>query len=121
MMMLKLQVVKTTLLKNSLVFFMAVLITPPLLWLAVRSAGAGHGDYLAAIWLFPFPMVLSAFNRHISDWIIAVACVQFPAYTVVATLLTRKYGWRVVLLILVTSHLIGVAAFYLFARGMGVF
>jgi len=56
------------------------LITPLALLLAFWSGGYGHGDYLAANLLFPFPMALASVTGSISALSLIIAVIQFPAY-----------------------------------------
>jgi hypothetical protein len=57
-----------------------VLVTPPALFLAMLSTGAGHGDYLAARLLFPAPMLTTHLFGQISAPALLLAIVQFPVY-----------------------------------------
>ena len=58
-----------------------ILVTPPALFLAALSAGAGYGDYGFALWLFPIPMCIAAYiTGSIGAPSIVVAVVQFPIY-----------------------------------------
>lgn len=54
--------------------------TPIALLLAFWSGGYGHGDYLAAKILFPFPMALATVTESISWLSLSLAVIQFPAY-----------------------------------------
>lgn len=51
------------------------------LLVAIASAGAGHGDYLAARLLFPVPMLASLLTEDtIKVPSVVIALLQFPAY-----------------------------------------
>lgn len=52
----------------------------PAIGAAVVSAGAGHGDYVAARALFPVPMLLARVEGSIGLFSVAAAIVQFPLY-----------------------------------------
>jgi|SRR5688572_19846029 hypothetical protein len=55
-------------------------VTFPAVFLAIISAGAGHGDYLWARLLFPYSMVLAMLTGSIGPISIGVAFIQFPVY-----------------------------------------
>ena len=56
-------------------------LTLPAFFLALISAGAGHGDYGFARGFFPLPMLVAAYvTGSISLPSIALACIQFPLY-----------------------------------------
>lgn len=59
---------------------LGVLLTLPALLLAVMSAGAGHGGYVAARALFPFSMALTLVEGSIGLLSLTVAFAQFPIY-----------------------------------------
>ena len=52
----------------------------PALFLAVLSAGAGHGDYVAARALFPLPMLSTVVEGEIGMFSGGLALLQFPIY-----------------------------------------
>ena len=56
------------------------LIELPALFVAVMSAGAGHGDYVAARMLFPVSMLLTLIEGSIGPISLSVALIQFPLY-----------------------------------------
>ncbi|MCB2066583.1 MAG: hypothetical protein KDE15_08090 [Erythrobacter sp.] len=47
---------------------------------AFVSAGAGHGDYVAARLLFPYSMLLTLVEGRIGAVSLAIGLAQFPAY-----------------------------------------
>lgn len=57
-----------------------VVITPITLFLAVASAGGGHGDYLLARLFYPASMLSTLLTSSISTVAIVGACLQFPIY-----------------------------------------
>jgi hypothetical protein len=50
------------------------------LFAAFMSAGAGHGDYVAARALFPAPMLLTELEGSIGVLALGTALAQFPLY-----------------------------------------
>lgn len=62
-------------------FALGVPLTLLALIFAIASAGAGHGDYLAARLLFPVPMLVSLLTEDtIKGPSTVTALLQFPAY-----------------------------------------
>jgi hypothetical protein len=59
---------------------LGVLAALPALLVAVMSAGAGHGEYVAARALFPASMLLTLIEGSIGPLAIAVGLLQFPLY-----------------------------------------
>jgi hypothetical protein len=64
----------------------SILITPIALFLAMASAGAGHGDFVLARILFPIPMMLVGIplvylNLPLLGFLLAP--LQFPFYGVI--------------------------------------
>lgn len=60
--------------------FVCLVATPPLLLLAIASAGAGHGDYFWAKVFFPFTLLSVLAFDSITVPFIMLAVVQFPLY-----------------------------------------
>jgi len=52
----------------------------PALFLAVVSAGVGHGHYVAARMLFPYSMLLTLLEGSIGALAQGVGLLQFPLY-----------------------------------------
>jgi hypothetical protein len=52
----------------------------PALFAGIISAGAGHGDYVAARALFPVPMLLTLLEGSIGVLSAGLALLQFPIY-----------------------------------------
>jgi len=75
--------------------------TPIALLLAFWSGGYGHGDYLAAKILFPFPMALATVTQSIGAPSLTLAVIQYPAY---GLLIDRKN--RIVIYGLAAAHII---------------
>lgn len=61
-------------------FALGALFTLPSLVAAAMSAGAGHGDYVAARALFPVAMLMTLLEGRIGGFSIALALLQFPIY-----------------------------------------
>lgn len=62
-------------------FLVGLGITPVAFFLALYSAGAGHGDYGLARLLYPVPMLATLLtNTTITGLSIGLAALQFPAY-----------------------------------------
>lgn len=59
---------------------LGLLLTPPLLLVAIASAGAGHGNYFWAKVLFPFTLLSVLVFDSITTPFIALAVIQFPCY-----------------------------------------
>jgi hypothetical protein len=60
---------------------LGLLVGLPALVLAAASAGSGHGNYLFARMLFPWPMLLTRVQGDVITMpLIALAVAQFPLY-----------------------------------------
>ena len=87
--------------------------TPPLLFVAVLSTGAGHGSYFLAKILFPFTMLSTVLFSSIVVPFIVLAILQFPLYGLLlgrANAMGTFSRWQRRLLI---AHLLAVAACFL--------
>ena len=71
---------------------LGIMLTPPALFLAVLSAGAGHGTYAFARAFFPLPMLATRLTGdHISTPLIVATILQFPLYgSIVGYALARR-------------------------------
>lgn len=83
-----------------------VLATPFLLWLGVASAGAGHGDYILAMVLFPYSVFPLLLDRPIPIWLMVVAVLQFPAYGFALSRASRYGRLRLLSVSLLVVHAI---------------
>jgi hypothetical protein len=76
------------------------LVTLPAALLAIASGGAGHGNYLFARVLFPYPMLLTRLTDDtVTLPLIVLGLAQFPLYGVVVGLAAsrgRRPGWYAV-------------------------
>lgn len=62
-------------------FASGVLVALPAIFAAIMSAGAGHGDYVAARWLFPVPCLLTLLeDDSFGTFSIGLGLLQFPIY-----------------------------------------
>jgi hypothetical protein len=94
-----------------------VLVTPIAVFLAISSAGAGHGHYVWAKLFFPYTLLMPHFfpdrtaeypNSITMPWII-LALVQFPLYGTAIGLATRhKMATYLVCSVIVLLHAIGI-------------
>jgi hypothetical protein len=84
--------------------------------LGAASAGAGHGNYLPVMILFPFAMLVTGFLELGFPYLIALSAVQFPIYGVLIGQgsVKGRFGSRLLLVLLI--HGIGVALVLLFAE-----
>lgn len=83
-----------------------IVVTLPALFLAVLSSGAGHGDYLLAKALFPWPMLVTL-DQEIGVLSLAMAIAQFPVFGFLAgrAYAREKYG---PLIAIAALHIAGV-------------
>lgn len=88
----------------------SLLVTPVALLMAFVSAGAGHGDYVLAMFLFPYSMLLSTFTQYLTTPLILLAIAQFPVYGIVLGLANRK-GWiGLGVGVLIVAHMVAALA-----------
>jgi hypothetical protein len=80
----------------------------PALFLAVMSAGAGHGDYIAARMLFPYSMLLILVEGSIGALSQAVGLLQFPLYGALLGWSLWRRSWGAAILV-ATLHVIAAA------------
>jgi hypothetical protein len=94
----------------------SVIVAPIALFLGIASGGVGHGDYLAAMILFPYTMLSAAVFDSITLPFIILAIIQFPLYGGALGYANEKdrLGWMIALLCIV--HGIAVAAMFLVAN-----
>jgi hypothetical protein len=80
-------------------------ISPVVLFLAIASAGAGHGNYILAFILFPLITV----GLTIGPWVSLLALVQYPFYGwFIGRCLDRRQFTRLVVVMLLL-HLLPIA------------
>lgn len=88
-------------------FLFGIVVTPPAIFLAIVSAGAGHGHYVFARAFFPLPMLATLFtNDEISIPLMIAAAMQYPIYGLVTGYAFSKHGAFAVFII--AFHLITV-------------
>src|SRR6185295_15807631 len=84
-------------------------LTPVALYMAVISAGAGHGDYALAKILYPFSMLLTKVTDDtISMPSVIVAMIQFPVYGVALGLCKTKNSFLTIAGLLFAWHTIAI-------------
>ena len=93
----------------------SLVVTPIALLLGVASGGAGHGNYFAAMLLFPYTMLSAAAFDSIYLPFVLLAVVQFPAYGIVFGRANETGRIVRVAVILVAAHAVAVVAVLLFA------
>jgi hypothetical protein len=75
-------------------FGLGVLISIPLVLLAVVWAAGGHGTYALAKILFPIPLIFAVIHGSIAPPIVGLALVQFPLYGLIYGALYRSRYFR---------------------------
>jgi hypothetical protein len=90
----------------------SLVVTPICLFLAVISAGAGHGGYLAAKILFPVTMLSTFLFHSITAPFILLAVVQFPVYGVILGVAGTQRRLLTTALVLLAIHAVAVASIY---------
>ena len=89
--------------------FVSLLITPVCLLIAAISGGAGHGDYTAAIVMFPYAaLFIVFFDRFPAATMImaSLAILQFPLYGAAMSIYARKKRMRMALVGVLCLHLL---------------
>jgi hypothetical protein len=76
-------------------FAISLILTPFALFIGLVSAGAGHGNYILAILLFPFTLLALILVAHPAPsnydvWLFGSAAAQFPMYGILFSLIGRK-------------------------------
>ena len=85
----------TTPVRNALAGLgLGILISVPLLLIAIVWAAGGHGTYVLARIVFPIPMICASSRGSITPSIIAVALAQFPLYGSACGALYRSRACR---------------------------
>lgn len=108
-----------------------LLVTPPFLFAALVSTGAGHGSYAAALVLYPVSMLIlvlfagvgptDAFAAQIVQTIsmalvLGIAILQFPSYGFVLSYARIKSLWWLTISAgIVYLHLVGIAIWLIIA------
>jgi hypothetical protein len=94
-------------------FIACLIATPICLFLALLSGGAGHGDYLWAKILFPYPMLSTLIFESIAAPSIILAIIQFPLYGVALGLANRRQKIGHVAIALMIIHILAIIIFIL--------
>lgn len=85
------------------------LITAPAFLAAIASAGAGHGNYVAACVLYPFSMVLASLEGAIGPLAIGAALLQLPIYGALIARTAASKGYQGILF-LIAVHVVATLA-----------
>jgi hypothetical protein len=94
----------------------SLIVTPIALLFGVASGGAGHGNYFAAIILFPYTMLSAVAFDYIHVPFILLAIVQFPAYGIVLGYANEKGRFALLVAILLIVHFVVVITVLLLAN-----
>jgi hypothetical protein len=94
----------------------SAIVTPIALFVGVASGGVGHGDYLAAMILFPYTMLSAAVFDSITFPFIILAIVQFPLYGVALGYANEKDRLGLMIVLLCVLHGLALAAMFLVAN-----
>lgn len=94
-------------------FVIGLLATPIALLLAMLSTGAGHGNYLWAILLFPLTMLSTAALGSITAPFVLLAVIQYPIYGWIVGNALRPEKSRLGMWLVLTIHLVSLALFFL--------
>lgn len=88
----------------------SIVLTPPLLYVAAASAGAGHGSYFWAKVLFPYTMLAAKVMNAITPALSGLAIVQVPIYGLLLGLGAKAGRLLVVIVGVVVVHAVVVTA-----------
>lgn len=86
---------------------------PALLYLALLSAGGGHGDYYWAKIFFPYTMLSTRIFSVITPTFLAGAIVELPLYGLILSISARAGRLGLAVGVLLTAHVCAVAACFL--------
>ena len=75
------------------------------LFLAAVSAGAGHGDYLLAKFLFPVPMLIGMSSETLAGLPLILALIEYPGIGLLGFKVRRRSGfaWIALAYVVVSS------------------
>jgi hypothetical protein len=88
---------------------LGALFAVPAIFAAILSAGAGHGEYVAARALFPVSMLLTLVEGRIGPIAMAIGLIQFPIYGALLRWGRVRENYRP-LIIAAAAHLAAAAA-----------
>ena len=91
----------------------ALVLAPDLLYLAVLSAGGGHGNYLWAKVFFPFTMLSTSIFGSITPLFLAVAVVQIPVYGLILGVFAKSGPLLLASSWILVVHIFAVVACFL--------
>ena len=92
----------------------ALVCTPVLLLIGLKSAGAGHGHYLMAKLLFPYTMLSTVVFGRICGWFLGLAVLQYPVYGAWIGMASERGALWKGIAIVVATHLMAVGLCALF-------
>ncbi|WP_143075922.1 hypothetical protein [Parafilimonas terrae] len=81
------------------------LLTIPLLVIAIFFAGAGHGSYAPAIFLFPFCLISLPLVGQITAPFIVMAILQYPIYGFILDAFKRSEKYKEVIYLILFTHI----------------
>ena len=87
----------------------SLIVTPVLLIIAVFFMGGGHGTYIPAMFLFPWGMVNTIWQDHLTDLSIILSILQYPVYGIFIDKSLRSRKRSSVMLtigIIIATHMI---------------
>lgn len=95
---------------------LGTLLTPPLIFLAAMSTGAGHGSYAAATVIYPPSMVIMVMLAGVTvggplevfslGLVVGLAILQLPLYGFVLSYAHLKGGWWLIAAAMIYLHLV---------------
>jgi hypothetical protein len=91
----------------------SIILTPVALFLALVSAGSGHGNYLVAKLLFPYTMLSTVVAGEISLIFLVLAFLQFPIYGFILALGAQAEKMKSVAYTIAAIHVFGVLLCFL--------
>ena len=98
----------------------ALIVTPIALILGLGSAGAGHGDYILATFLFPYAVLLiSLLGGMLPEFVVVTSAVaQFPLYGIILGFAAEKKRFSLWLLALLAAHALATVMCFLLRSRM---
>jgi hypothetical protein len=94
-------------------FTLSLAVTPIVLAAAILPAGAGHGSYTPAKFLFPYCMLIAHFSSYITGPACIAALLQFPAYGTALGIADQHGRFREIGIILLLMHIALVLVLFL--------
>jgi len=98
---------------GALLFIGSTLVGAGLLYGAVAAARVGHGTYVPAMMLFPYPMLLAAALEVGTPPLVIVAVIQFPLYGLILWIGLIRKRLGIVATTLIVVHLLAASGCWL--------